>query len=90
MRAMLGLEADPETGTLRVTPAFPDWLSRVRIDGLDALGRRFDLEVVRDGVGYRVQSDGQVVEARSREIRRQDGKENRSRQSSVVREKADR
>jgi glycogen debranching enzyme len=60
MRAMLGLEADPAKGTLRVAPAFPDWLSWVRIDGLEALGRRFDLEVTRDGAGYRVQTDGPV------------------------------
>jgi hypothetical protein len=57
---MLGLEADPAKGMLRVAPAFPDWLSRVRIDGLEALGHRFDLEVVRDATGYRVQSDGSV------------------------------
>jgi glycogen debranching enzyme len=60
MRAMLGLEADPAKGMLRVAPAFPDWLSRVRIDGLEALGHRLDLEVVRDAAGYRVQSDGSV------------------------------
>ena len=60
IRAMLGLEADPGRGTLRVAPALPDWLSWVRIDGLEALGRHFDLEVVRDGAGYRVQSDGPV------------------------------
>jgi hypothetical protein len=54
------LEADPERGTLRVAPVFPDWLGRVRIDGLHALGRRFDLEVARDGAGYRVKSDGPV------------------------------
>ena len=59
IRAMLGLEADPERG-LRVAPAFPDWLSRVRIDGLEAFGRRFDLDVERDDAGYRVQSDGPV------------------------------
>jgi glycogen debranching enzyme len=71
MRAVLGLEADPERGTLRVAPAFPDWLSRVRIDDLHALGRRFDLEVARDGAGYRVKSDGPVViesEVGSREV----------------------
>jgi glycogen debranching enzyme len=60
MRAMLGLEANLDQGTLRVTPAFPAWLSRVRIDSLEVLGRRFDLEVARDGAGYRVQSDGPV------------------------------
>ena len=60
MRAILGLEADAERGTLLVAPAFTDWLSRVRIDDLQALGRRFDLEVARDGAGYRVQSAGQV------------------------------
>jgi glycogen debranching enzyme len=60
IRAMLGLEADPGRGTLRVAPALPDWLSWVRIDDLQALGRHFDLEVIRDGAGYRVQSDGPV------------------------------
>jgi glycogen debranching enzyme len=69
VRAMLGLEADLHKGMLRVAPAFPDWLSRVRIDGLEALGRRFDLEVVRDGAGYRVQSDGPVGVEESRRSR---------------------
>jgi glycogen debranching enzyme len=69
MRAMLGLQADLDKGMVRLAPAFPDWLSRVRFDGLEALRRRFDLEVVRDAVGYRVQSDGpiEVKELRSRE-----------------------
>ena len=71
MRAMLGLEADLDQGTLRVAPAFPNWLSWVRIDGLEALGRNVDLEVTRDGTGYRVQSDGpiEVKEARSRKVK---------------------
>jgi glycogen debranching enzyme len=60
MRAILGLEANLDKGTLRVAPAFPEWLSRVRIDGLEALGRRFDLQVTRDGAGYQVKSDGPV------------------------------
>ena len=68
MRAMLGLEVDLDQGALCVAPAFPAWLSWVRIDGLEALGRRFDLEVARDGAEYRVQSDGpiEVKELRSR------------------------
>jgi len=66
MRAMLGLEADLDHGALRVAPAFPAWLSRVRIDGLEALGRRFDLEVARDGTGYRVQGDGPIEVKASR------------------------
>jgi glycogen debranching enzyme len=70
MRAMLGLEADLEKGMLRVAPTLPDWLSWVRIDGLEALGRRFDLEVVRDGAGYLVQSDGPVVVEELRRIRK--------------------
>ena len=67
MRAMLGLEVDLDHGALCVAPAFPAWLSRVRVDGLEALGRRFDLEVARDGAEYRVQSDGpiEVKELRS-------------------------
>jgi glycogen debranching enzyme len=60
MRAILGLEADLGHGTLRVAPAFPEWLWRVRIDDLQALGRRFDLEVARDATGYQVTSDGPV------------------------------
>jgi glycogen debranching enzyme len=68
--AMLGLEADPAKGMLGVAPAFPDWLSWVRVDGLEALGHRFDLEVARDGTGYRVQSDGPVVVEESRRRRK--------------------
>jgi hypothetical protein len=60
MRAILGLEADLGHGTLLVAPAFPEWLWRVRIDDLQALGRRFDLEVARDATGYQVTSDGPV------------------------------
>jgi glycogen debranching enzyme len=66
MRAMLGLEADLDQGAVCVAPAFPAWLSWVRIDGLEALGRRFDLEVARDGAGYRVQSDGPIEVKESR------------------------
>ena len=71
MRAMLGLEADLAHGALSVAPAFPAWLSWIRIDGLEALGRYFDLKVTRDGAGYQVQSDGpiEVKEARSREVK---------------------
>jgi glycogen debranching enzyme len=76
MRAMLGLEADLDQGALCVAPAFPAWLSWVRIDGLEALGCRFDLEVARDGAGYRVQSDGPVEE---KTARRRDGKNRISR-----------
>jgi glycogen debranching enzyme len=63
VRAMLGLDADPGQGVVRVAPLFPDWLTRVRIDGLEVLGRRFDLEVTHEGDGYRVESDGPVAVA---------------------------
>jgi glycogen debranching enzyme len=68
MRAMLGLQANLNKGMVRLAPALPDWLSRVRIDGLEALGRRFDLEVARDVVEYRVQSDGPIEVEESRMI----------------------
>jgi hypothetical protein len=71
MRAILGLEVDLDQGALCVAPAFPAWLSWVRVDGLEALGHRFDLEVTRDGAGYRVQSNGPVEE---KTARRQVGK----------------
>jgi hypothetical protein len=66
MRAMLGLEVNLDQGAVCITPAFPAWLSWIRIDGLEALGRRFDLEVARDGAGYRVQSDGPIEVKASR------------------------
>jgi glycogen debranching enzyme len=64
-RAMLGLEADPWRGVLRVAPALPAWLPRLRLEGLTALGHTFDLDVERDTLGYRVISDGpiEVVDA---------------------------
>ena len=68
MRALLGLEPDLDHGALCVAPAFPAWLSWVRVDGLEALGRCFDLEVARDGAGYRVQSDGPIAIKESRVI----------------------
>jgi hypothetical protein len=54
------LEANLDQETLCVAPAFPAWLSWVRVDGLEVLGRHFDLEIARDGAGYRVQSDGPI------------------------------
>jgi glycogen debranching enzyme len=65
VRALLGLEADPRGGRLLVSPALPDWLPRVRLEGIPALGRTFDLEVAREGAGYRITSDGPVAERES-------------------------
>lgn len=61
MRAMLGLAADPERGQIRVSPTLPEWLPRVRIEGIQALGNTFDLEVAREGDEYRIMTDGPVV-----------------------------
>jgi glycogen debranching enzyme len=60
IRAMLGLTVDPGRRAVRVAPALPSWLGRIRIEGLEALGRRFDLEVARQGKGYRIESDGPI------------------------------
>jgi glycogen debranching enzyme len=60
IRAMLGLEPDPERRVLRLAPALPAWLDRIHLTGLRALGRRFDLEVERGPSGYRIVSDGPV------------------------------
>lgn len=65
VRALLGLEPDPRGGRLLISPALPDWLPRVRLEGIQALGRTFDLEVARDGAGYRIASDGPVAERES-------------------------
>ena len=60
LRGLLGLEADPRRGQLRLAPALPDWLNQVRLEGMPALGRTFNLDVWRDGEEYRVTSDGPV------------------------------
>ncbi|HEU5431016.1 MAG TPA: amylo-alpha-1,6-glucosidase, partial [Thermomicrobiales bacterium] len=60
IRAMLGLTVDPAMRAVRVAPALPSWLGRIRIEGLEALDRRFDLEVAREGKGYRIESDGPI------------------------------
>ncbi len=61
IRAMLGLEVDAERDVLRVTPSLPGWLTRVRVENVQALGRTFALDVERDGSGYRVRSDGPLA-----------------------------
>jgi glycogen debranching enzyme len=58
--SLLGLEVDPERDRLRLAPTFPTWLDCVRIEGLAALGHRFNLEVQREHGEYRVTSDGPV------------------------------
>ena len=60
VRSMLRLEPDSERGVLRVDPALPDWLDRVHLTGVEALGQRFELEVARDGSGYKFSSDGPI------------------------------
>lgn len=57
LRAMLGLEVAADRAALQVAPSFPSWLDWTRLEGLQALGRRFDLTVARDGDGYRVSSE---------------------------------
>jgi len=60
IRAMLGLDVTADGTGLQVAPSFPSWLDWVRVEGMQALGRCFDFEVVRDGEGYRVSSEGPV------------------------------
>jgi glycogen debranching enzyme len=60
LRALLGLEPDPQRGVLRVAPALPEWLPWVRIAEMPAFGHRFTLEVEREEARYRVSSDGAV------------------------------
>ena len=57
VRAMLGLEADPKHGGIFVSPSLPGWLPRVRIQGMRALGHTLDLDVAREGDGYRIRSE---------------------------------
>jgi glycogen debranching enzyme len=60
VRALLGLEPDPDRGVLRVAPYLPPWLGRIHLGGAQVLGHHFDLDVERDGEGYRISSDGPV------------------------------
>jgi glycogen debranching enzyme len=39
VRAMMGLDVDPETRALRVAPQLPDWIDAIEITGVRALGR---------------------------------------------------
>ena len=46
LRALLGLEPDPETRTLRVTgEALPGWAEGLALDGVHAFGRRWNVRV---------------------------------------------
>jgi glycogen debranching enzyme len=60
MRAVLGLEIDLPRAALCVDPVFPAWMNHVRVTGMEALGQRVDLDVVRDGAGYRITGDGPI------------------------------
>ncbi len=48
---LLGLEADATGGVLRLRPALPDWLPRVRLEELTVGTASVDLEVTRDAAG---------------------------------------
>jgi hypothetical protein len=60
VRTMLGLEVDSRQGRILASPSLPEWLPRVRIEGMRALGRTFDLDVAREGDSYRLRGDGPV------------------------------
>ncbi|MCC7023091.1 MAG: amylo-alpha-1,6-glucosidase [Thermomicrobiales bacterium] len=60
IRALLGLDVDPQRQRVLVSPALPAWLDRVDIDGLQAFGRVCDLHVEREGDAYRIESAGPV------------------------------
>jgi hypothetical protein len=46
LRALLELEPDPDTRTLRVTDgALPDWAEGLALDGVHAFGRRWNVRV---------------------------------------------
>jgi glycogen debranching enzyme len=46
LRALLGLEPDPETRTLRVTSgSLPDWSEGLALEGVHAFGRRWNVRV---------------------------------------------
>jgi glycogen debranching enzyme len=66
VRELLGLRPNPHHERLRVAPTFPEWLHRVRLEGVQALGQTFDLDVERDASEYRVNSDGPVEVVASR------------------------
>jgi glycogen debranching enzyme len=48
LRAALGLDVDPISGTVRVDPMLPGWLSTVEIDPIPVRGERSRLVVTRD------------------------------------------
>lgn len=57
LQTMLGLVPDIGAGRLRIEPVLPDWLERVDVRGLLALGRRHTFRVRRTSRGVRVSGD---------------------------------
>ena len=55
LRAILGLEPDPEGERLLVTPTLPDWLPEITYRNLAFLGGKLDLHFRGSGPGSSVQ-----------------------------------
>ncbi|HKW78584.1 MAG TPA: glycogen debranching N-terminal domain-containing protein [Candidatus Limnocylindria bacterium] len=57
VQTILGLRPELASRELRVDPHLPDWLERVDVEGLRALGRRYTFRVRRTARGIRVSGD---------------------------------
>jgi hypothetical protein len=67
VQALLGLEVDGFSRTVRLRPSLPGWLSRISVRNMCAADRRVDFDVVRDGhrvVVHVVDDGGLRIEAR--------------------------
>ena len=61
LRALLTLEPDPASRSIRLTPALPAWLDRITIHDLALYGQTGSITVRRTPGGIRVDADGIAV-----------------------------
>ncbi|MDQ3045707.1 MAG: hypothetical protein M3R06_11255 [Chloroflexota bacterium] len=60
IRAMLGLELDPNRRCLTSKPNFPAWLSAISLSGMEVMGTFCGLNLRRADSGYVLETDGPI------------------------------
>ena len=61
LRSMLRFEPDVRNSRLHLAPAIPDWVGRVRVEGIPIMGGRLSIEAERDSLHVLEVPDGLAV-----------------------------
>ena len=61
LRSMLRFEPDVRNSRLHLAPAIPDWMGRVRVEGIPIMGGRLSIEAERDSLHVLEVPDGLAV-----------------------------